>query len=52
MIHEGIVEILRREVNDLKVVEKGKDFGIYIKKFNDIKEDDVLVFFEEVLVFV
>ncbi|MBT1387277.1 translation initiation factor IF-2 [Mycoplasma bovis] len=48
MIHEGIVETLRRETNDLKVVEKGKDFGTHIKKFNDIKEDDVLVFFEEV----
>lgn len=48
MIHEGVLETLKREMNDAKEVEKGKDFGTHIKKFNDIKEDDTLEFFEDV----
>lgn len=48
MIHDGIVETLKREINDVKSVEKGKEFGTHIKKFNDIKQDDILEFFEDV----
>ncbi|MGV2392842.1 UNVERIFIED_CONTAM: translation initiation factor IF-2 [Campylobacter lari] len=48
MIHQGVLETLKRELNDVKEVEKGKDFGTHIKKFNDIKQDDVLEFFEDV----
>lgn len=48
MIHDGVIETLKRELNDAKEVEKGKDFGIHIKKFDDIKEDDILEFFEDV----
>ncbi|WP_406616925.1 translation initiation factor IF-2 [Mycoplasmopsis adleri] len=48
MIHEGVLETLKREMNDAKEVEKGKDFGTHIKKFNDIKKDDTLEFFEDV----
>lgn len=48
MIHDGVIETLKRELNDAKEVEKGKDFGTHIKKFDDIKEDDILEFFEDV----
>ncbi|WP_027334744.1 translation initiation factor IF-2 [Mycoplasmopsis felifaucium] len=48
MIHAGLVETLKRELNDAKEVEKGKDFGLHVKKYNDIKEDDILEFFEDV----
>ncbi|MBZ4195186.1 translation initiation factor IF-2 [Mycoplasma sp. 1331] len=48
LIHEGVIESLKRETNDVKVVEKGKDFGTHIRKFNDVQEDDILEFFEDV----
>ncbi|WBP84121.1 translation initiation factor IF-2 [Mycoplasmopsis edwardii] len=48
LIHEGVIDSLRRELNDVKEVVKGKDFGTHIKNFNDIEEDDVLEFFEDV----
>ncbi|WP_027120731.1 translation initiation factor IF-2 [Mycoplasmopsis lipofaciens] len=48
MIHQGQIDSLKREMNDAKEVEKGKDFGTHIKKFNDIREDDILEFFEDV----
>ncbi|TDV23298.1 translation initiation factor IF-2 [Mycoplasmopsis mustelae] len=48
LIHEGELESLRRELNDVKEVVKGKDFGTHIKNFNDIQLDDVLEFYEEV----
>ncbi|OAB49055.1 translation initiation factor IF-2 [Mycoplasmopsis gallinarum] len=47
MIHKGVIETLKRELNDAKEVEKGKDFGTHIKDFNDIKEDDVFEFLED-----
>ncbi|WP_025755199.1 translation initiation factor IF-2 [Mycoplasmopsis cricetuli] len=47
-IHEGIIETLRRELNDTKEVVKGKDFGCHIKNYNDIEEDDILEFYEDV----
>ncbi|APJ38308.1 translation initiation factor IF-2 [Mycoplasmopsis pullorum] len=50
LIHEGVLDSLRRELNDAKEVVKGKDFGCHIKKFNDIKEDDVLEFYEDIRV--
>lgn len=48
MTHAGVLDSLKREINDAKEVEKGKDFGCHIKKFDDIKEDDILEFFEDV----
>ncbi|VEU70584.1 translation initiation factor IF-2 [Mycoplasmopsis glycophila] len=48
MIHEGRIDSLKRELNDAKEVVKGKDFGTHIKDFNDIEEDDVLEFYEDV----
>lgn len=50
LIHEGSIDSLKRELNDAKEVVKGKDFGCHIKNFNDIQEDDVLMFFEDVQV--
>ncbi|MCU4706649.1 translation initiation factor IF-2 [Mycoplasma sp. CSL7503-lung] len=48
LIHEGVIDSLRRELNDTKEVVKGKDFGTHIKNYNDIEEDDVLEFYEDV----
>ncbi|WP_036430643.1 translation initiation factor IF-2 [Mycoplasmopsis felis] len=48
LIHEGVLESLKRELNDAKEVVKGKDFGTHIKNFNDIELDDVLEFYEDV----
>ncbi|AMD81335.1 translation initiation factor IF-2 [Mycoplasmopsis canis PG 14] len=48
LIHEGLIDSLRRELNDVKEVVKGKDFGTHIKDFNDIEEDDVIEFYENV----
>lgn len=48
LIHDGVIESLRRELNDVKEVIKGKDFGTHIKNFDDIAEDDVLEFFEDI----
>ncbi|WP_029608545.1 translation initiation factor IF-2 [Mycoplasma simbae] len=50
LIHEGVIDTLKRDINDVKEVEKGKDFGMTIKKFNDIKADDIVEFFEDVAV--
>ncbi|VEU58526.1 translation initiation factor IF-2 [Mycoplasmopsis gallinacea] len=50
MIHEGVLDSLKRELNDAKEVVKGKDFGCHIKGFNDIEEDDLLEFYEDVRV--
>ncbi|MBU4693455.1 translation initiation factor IF-2 [Mycoplasma zalophidermidis] len=50
LIHDGKIETLRRDINDVKEVEKGKDFGMKIKKFDDIKQDDIVEFFEDVAV--
>ncbi|WP_336619112.1 translation initiation factor IF-2 [Mycoplasma phocimorsus] len=48
VIHFGFIDSLRRELNDAKEVVKGKTFGLHIKGFNNIQEDDVLEFWEEV----
>ncbi|WP_406616009.1 translation initiation factor IF-2 [Mycoplasmopsis hyopharyngis] len=50
MIHTGFLDSLRRDINDVKEVEKGKDFGCHFKRFEDIALDDVLEFFEDVRV--
>lgn len=50
LIYEGVIDSLKRDVNDVKEVEKGKDFGMTIKKYNDFKEDDIIEFFEDVAV--
>ncbi|MEA4206284.1 translation initiation factor IF-2 [Mycoplasma sp. 1199] len=50
LIHEGVIDSLKREKNDVKEVLKGKNFGTHIKGFNDIEADDVLEFYEDVRV--
>ncbi|MFV8476972.1 translation initiation factor IF-2 [Mycoplasma sp. Z355B] len=49
-IFEGVIDSLKRDKNDTKEVVKGKDFGTHIKGFNDIAEDDILEFYEDVRV--
>ncbi|MHA3828531.1 translation initiation factor IF-2 [Mycoplasma sp. Z1473D] len=50
VIYEGVIDSLKRDKNDTKEVVKGKDFGTHIKGFNDIVEDDILEFYEDVRV--
>lgn len=50
IIHEGILETLQHGKEQIKKIEKGKEFGTHIKEFNDIKEGDIIQTFEEVLV--
>ncbi|MGX9358724.1 translation initiation factor IF-2 [Mycoplasma sp. 2575] len=49
-IFKGSISSLKREKNDVKVVEKGFDFGTHIKDFDKIDIDDELKFYEDVLV--
>ncbi|MDC8918378.1 translation initiation factor IF-2 [Metamycoplasma hyosynoviae] len=49
LIHKGVIETLKREKNDVKIVEKGFEFGAHIKDFDKIEVDDELKFYEEVL---
>ena len=56
LIREGVVqftgklESLKRFKDDVKEVSKGYDCGLQIKNYNDIKQEDVLEFFQEVAV--
>ena len=50
IIHEGILETLQHEKEQIKKIEKGKEFGTHIKGFNDIKEGDIIQTFEDVLI--
>ncbi|MBN0970547.1 translation initiation factor IF-2 [Mycoplasma phocoeninasale] len=50
VIFKGQIDSLKREKNDVKVVEKGFDFGTHIKEFDKIELDDELKFYEDVLV--
>lgn len=42
VVHEGIVESLRRFKDDVKEVAAGYECGITIDKFRDIKEGDII----------
>ncbi|MDM4765433.1 translation initiation factor IF-2 [Pelomonas sp. SE-A7] len=46
VIYTGEVESVRREKDDVKEVKEGFECGIKLKNYNDIKEGDVLEFFE------
>ena len=50
IIHEGWLETLQHEKDQIKKIEKGKEFGTHIKDFNDIKEGDVIQTFDDVLI--
>ena len=49
LIFKGTINSLKREKNDVKIVEKGFDFGIHIKDFDKIEVDDELKFYEDVI---
>jgi translation initiation factor IF-2 len=42
VIHDGVMESLRRFKDDVKEVLEGFECGIGIEKFNDIKEGDII----------
>ncbi|MEA4115228.1 translation initiation factor IF-2 [Mycoplasma sp. 744] len=48
LIHEGFIETLQREKNEVKEVGNGKDFGTHLRKYNDIMIDDIFEFYEDV----
>ncbi|WP_416738236.1 translation initiation factor IF-2 [Mycoplasmopsis meleagridis] len=48
MIHEGFIETLQREKNEVKEVSNGKDFGTHLRKYNDVQVDDIFEFYEDV----
>ncbi len=47
-LHSGPLESLKREKDDVKEVKEGFECGLIIHGFNDIKEGDLLEFFETV----
>ncbi len=47
-IHEGTLDSLQRGPDQAKKVELGKEFGTHIKKYNDIKVDDIIETYKEV----
>src|SRR5665648_603165 len=42
VIHEGVMESLRRFKDDVKEVAEGYECGLGIEKFNDLKEGDII----------
>lgn len=48
VIFEGVLDSLQRGPNAAKKVENGKDFGCHIKRYNDIKVDDIIEAYEDV----
>ena len=48
VVYEGNIASLRRFKDDVRSVRAGFECGIGVENFNDIKEGDVLEFFEVV----
>jgi translation initiation factor IF-2 len=46
VVYEGNVASLRRVKDDVRSVREGFECGVGIENFNDVKEGDVLEFFE------
>ena len=42
VVHEGVIESLRRFKDDVKEVASGYECGMQVEKFNDIKVEDVI----------
>ncbi|TGE31222.1 translation initiation factor IF-2 [Desulfosporosinus sp. Sb-LF] len=42
VIHDGVMESLRRFKDDVKEVAEGYECGLGIEKFNDVKEGDII----------
>ncbi len=50
VVHTGTLSSLKRFKDDVKEVAKGYDCGLQIKNYNDIKNEDIVEFFQEVAV--
>jgi translation initiation factor IF-2 len=48
VVYEGNIASLKRFKDDVRSVREGFECGVGIENFNDIKEGDVLEFFEVV----
>jgi translation initiation factor IF-2 len=48
VVYEGSIASLKRFKDDVRSVREGFECGVGIENFNDIKEGDVLEFFEVV----
>jgi translation initiation factor IF-2 len=48
VIYEGNIASLKRFRDDVRSVREGFECGVGIENFNDVKEGDVLEFFEVV----
>jgi translation initiation factor IF-2 len=48
VVYEGTIASLRRFKDDVRSVRQGFECGIGVENFNDVKEGDVLEFFEVV----
>jgi translation initiation factor IF-2 len=48
VIYEGNIASLRRFKDDVRSVRQGFECGVGVENFNDVKEGDVLEFFEVV----
>ncbi|MGL4343483.1 MAG: translation initiation factor IF-2 [Metamycoplasmataceae bacterium] len=50
LIFSGKIDSLQQELNNVKEVKKGKEFGTHIHDFNDIQEGDIIEVFDSVLI--
>ncbi|MDQ4003449.1 MAG: translation initiation factor IF-2, partial [Actinomycetota bacterium] len=48
VVYEGNIASLKRFKDDVRSVRQGFECGVGVENFNDIKENDVLEFFEVV----
>jgi translation initiation factor IF-2 len=46
VVHEGTVASLKRFKDDVREVQSGFECGVQLEGFNDVKEGDVLEFYE------
>ena len=46
MVFRGEVDSLRRIKDDVREVRSGYECGLTVKNYNDVKEGDILEFFE------
>ncbi len=46
VVHEGVVESLRRFKDDVKEVQQGYECGMTLEKYNDIKEGDMFEIYD------
>jgi translation initiation factor IF-2 len=48
VVYEGNIASLKRFRDDVRTVREGFECGVGVENFNDVKEGDVLEFFEVV----